>query len=223
MLLSTRKLLLSSLIASLTLVGCGGDDGKDGTNGATGANGAAGADGTSSLTNMVSVAAGDVCEFGGVTVQIGMDDNSNGTLDTAEVDNESTLCAGPSTPALKPASAELMFDGVAAPETNMDKRQILVSPVSMKVGDDTTSLDVRYHTLARSGDQMGDVTFGALVNSAGQPLFSDDGSQNISNSNEFTSIMQVGGRLFTLSQIESRPGAMFLMELKQDPDRCAER
>lgn len=208
--ISTRKLLLSSVIASLTLAGCGGDDGKDG------AAGAAGTDGKTSLTNMVTVAAGETCQYGGVTVQLGLDDNSNGTLEAGEVDSESTLCSAPATPALKPADAELVFDGAIAPETNVDKRQILVSPVSLKVGDTTTSLDVRYHTLARSGDQLGDVSFGGLVNSAGQPLFSEDGSRNVSNSNEFTSIMQVGGRLFSLSQIESRPGAMFLMELNQE-------
>lgn len=208
--LSTRKLLLSTLIASVSLVGCGGDDGKDGSNGANGSNG------LTSLTNMQVVAAGEECQFGGVNVQVGLDDNNNGVLDVAEVDDESILCHGATIPALKPATAELLFEGIGAPETNVDKRKILVSPVSMKIDDTTTSLNVRYHTLARSGDVFGDVVFGGLVNSEGQPLFSEDGELNVSDSNEFTSILRVGGRLFSLSQIESRPGAMFLMELNQD-------
>jgi len=208
MLDTTLKLMLSSLVASLALTGCGNDEGKDG---------ALGADGKASLTNLLAVAAGDTCQYGGVTVQVGLDNNGNGTLDADEVSSESTLCSGPGTPALNPATAELVFDGTIAPETNLEKRQILVSPVSLKLGDTITSLDVHYHALARSGDQFGDVTFGGLVSRSGQPLFSEDGSQNISNFNEFTSILRVGGRLFSLSQFESRPGAMFLLELNQDP------
>jgi len=210
--LATKKLLLSSLITSVMLAGCGGDDGKDGTAGAAGANGLA------SLTNMQALAAGEACQYGGVAVQVGLDDNKNGVLDQAEVDSESNLCNGKTLPILKPATAQLIFGGVDAPATNVAKRDILVSPVSMKIGETTTSLDVRYHTLARSGDKFGDVTFGQLVNSEGQPLFGTDGEQSISDSNEFTSLLPIGDRLFSLSQIESRPGAMFLMELNQNTD-----
>ena len=207
-----QKILFSTLTASLLLAGCGGDNGKDGQNGAPGANG------SNSLTNMKTIAAGSTCQYGGVAVQVGLDTNNNGVLDTTEVTSESNVCSGETLPTLKPADAQLVFDGINAPATSFEKRQILVSPVSMVSGDSTTSLDVRYHTLARSGEQFGDIKFGQLVNSAGQPLFGADGSQNISDYNEFTSILPVGNRLFSLSQIESRPGAMFLMELNQDTD-----
>jgi parallel beta-helix repeat protein len=52
-----KSLILSAIIATLTLSGCGGDDGVDGTNGidgvagAQGANGTNGADGTSATTD----------------------------------------------------------------------------------------------------------------------------------------------------------------------------
>jgi hypothetical protein len=120
--LGSKKLLLSAVISSLMLAACGGDDGKDGSAGAAGAagtNGSNGTNGLTSLTNMKTLTAGTECQYGGVAVQVGLDDNKNGVLDQAEVDSEANLCNGKAAPSLMPANTQLVFEGVAAPATNM--------------------------------------------------------------------------------------------------------
>lgn len=68
-----------------------------------------------------------------------------------------------------------------------------------------------YQKLISAGDPVGDNKFGDIVNSAGDALF-------ISNYIEFTSLTTVDDRLFSLTQFESIPGGMYLMELNQDPE-----
>jgi 2',3'-cyclic-nucleotide 2'-phosphodiesterase (5'-nucleotidase family) len=72
---------------SAALVACDGDDGRNGTNGSDGSNG------LNSLVNQVQLAAGDSnCHFGGLRVDSGLDDNSNGTLEDGEVDQSNYIC-----------------------------------------------------------------------------------------------------------------------------------
>lgn len=112
--------------------------------------------------------------------------------------------------------SSLSFTGVAAPSTDSEKRQILASP---KVEVNGEEYEIGFHTLLRSGDSVnGNVVFGQLVDSAQQPLYSEDGMLKITDANEHTSLLPIGERLFSVSQMESRPGAMFLMELDQDPE-----
>ncbi|MBD1389323.1 alkaline phosphatase [Neiella sp. HB171785] len=95
-----NKLILSIAVASaLALTGCDGDDGKDGVNGTNGVDGAPGQDGTpgsdglDSLINSIELAAGhEVCLGGGVQFDTGLDDNANGTLEAAEIDDTSYAC-----------------------------------------------------------------------------------------------------------------------------------
>src|SRR5690606_8507270 len=62
----------------------------------------------------------------------------------------------------------LSFTGVAAPATDMQKRQILASS---KVAVNGEEYDIGFHTLLRSGDSVNSaVVFGQLVDAAGQPL-----------------------------------------------------
>ncbi|GAA0352633.1 DUF839 domain-containing protein [Bowmanella denitrificans] len=204
-----RTLLIGIPLA--TLVACGdGDDGKDGAQGANGI------DGLTSLTAIVEMAATAECPNGATKMQAGLDKNKNQTLDADEVQSETVVCSG--TTGVQPlsASARIQFDSVAAPSSNYEKRQVLVGTAKAVDGTETRMLNVDYHILARSGDEYGDVAFGQLVDSSGQPLFSEDGSRKISDSNEFTSLLPIDDRLFSVSQIESRPGAMFMMELNQD-------
>ncbi|UXD88551.1 PhoX family protein [Thalassolituus hydrocarboniclasticus] len=110
--------------------------------------------------------------------------------------------------------AFMKFVGVAAPATDAEKREITVSQaiVNGKI------YAGEYNVLARSGDVISGVAFGQLVNKAGTVLTEDDGSVRISDSNEFTSLLPIGNKLYSVSQFEDRPGAMFLMELNQDKD-----
>ncbi|WP_428819525.1 PhoX family protein [Microbulbifer sp. MCCC 1A16149] len=113
----------------------------------------------------------------------------------------------------------LSFTGVPAPATDSEKRQILASP---KVEVDGEEYEIGFHTLLRSGDSVnGNVVFGQLVDAAGQPLYGEDGMLKVTDANEHTSLLPIGDRLFSVSQMETRPGAMFLMELNQDPENGA--
>ncbi|HEY8567627.1 PhoX family protein [Microbulbifer sp.] len=108
----------------------------------------------------------------------------------------------------------LSFTGVATPSTDQEKRQIMAAP---KVAVDGEEYEIGFHTLLRSGDVVnGNVTFGLLVDAAGQALYDDDGMIKVTDANEHTSLLPIGDRLFSVSQMETRPGAMFLMELDQD-------
>src|SRR3546814_1678743 len=48
------------------------------------------------------------------------------------------------------------------------------------------------------------------------PILKADGSTTIADSNDFSSILKVGGKLYAVSQFESQPGAMYLTTLSQD-------
>ena len=202
---SIRSILIGAPI--ILLAACA-DDGKDGVDGATG---------TAALTKVVTVAATDACPNGATTLQAGTDTNSNGELDDSEIQSSSTVCSAVNaTSQMIASTAKIKFESVDAPSTNYDKRQILVGQAKVVDGTTETPLNVSYHTLARSGDMFDDIAFGQLINSEGQPLYSEDGARKVSNANEFTSLLPVGDRLFSVSQIESRPGAMFMMELDQN-------
>lgn len=193
----------------LVLAACGdGDDGKDGVKGDTGA---------TALTKVSPVSANETCPFGATLLQAGVDTNGNGELDDSEIQSSSTVCsAANATAQMLASTATIKFESVAAPATNYEKRLIQVGQATVVDGDAETSLDVGYHILARSGDKFGDVAFGQLVDKDGQPLFGEDGARKISDANEHTSLLPIGKKLFSVSQMESTPGAMFLMELDQN-------
>ena len=114
-------------------------------------------------------------------------------------------------------SYDLTFTGVSAPATDAEKRTITASEavVNGKVFGGT------FNTLARSGEDINGTIFGQLVDKHGTVLQSTDGSINVTNSNEHTSLLPVGDKLFSVSQMESTPGAMFLMELDQNAETGA--
>ncbi len=57
-------------------------------------NGVDGNDGLSTLASVMAEAAGGNCLYGGQAIRTGVDDNRNGVLDVAEVDNTSYVCSG---------------------------------------------------------------------------------------------------------------------------------
>jgi secreted PhoX family phosphatase len=107
----------------------------------------------------------------------------------------------------------LEFQGISAPQTDAERRQVIASPQVTVAGQ---SHPIGFHNILRSGDKSGDGTFGLLTDQAGQPLQGKDGAPRISNANDFSSLLPVGGRLFMVSHFEDRPGAMYLTELRQD-------
>jgi secreted PhoX family phosphatase len=111
------------------------------------------------------------------------------------------------------AEPTLKFEPVSVPTTDAEKREVRVSP---SVTIDGTTHKLSYHVIARSGDKLGDGVFGLLTDAKGQPVKNEDGSEHVSVDNDFNSLLQLGGKLFSVSHFESRPGAMYVTELGQD-------
>ena len=118
----------------------------------------------------------------------------------------------------------LQFDGIEYADTDDEKRQILASQSVNVDGDD---YDIGYKTLMRSGDQPGQgielseewrgTHFGGLVDINGDPVLQVDGSQRVSQSNDFSSLLDLGKKgLWMVSHFEDRPAAMYLTGLSQD-------
>ncbi len=107
----------------------------------------------------------------------------------------------------------LQFESVPVPVSDADKRAVLASSVATVDG---VEQPIGYNTLMRSGDQIGTTTFGLVLDEAGNPVKAADGSNFISNDNDFSSLTRKGDRIFNITHFESRPGAMYLTELTQD-------
>jgi uncharacterized protein len=111
------------------------------------------------------------------------------------------------------------FSEAPVPRTDAEKRAILTSPQALVDG---VSVNLGYNTILRSGqtgaqDPNG-YRFGQLHDVNGQPLLAEDGSPYISSDNDFASLLRgADGKLYMVSHFESRPGAMYLTELAQDP------
>lgn len=87
------------------------------------------------------------------------------------------------------------------------KRAVLAS-ASVTMGG--TALPLAYHTILRTGDKLGDQVFGALMDRDGKPI------GQVSNNPDFTSLLPVGKKLFSVSHFEENPAALYLTELAQD-------
>lgn len=110
---------------------------------------------------------------------------------------------------------ELSFAPVAFPSTDEAKRDVIASDY---VEIDGVQHEIDYHVIARSGDELGEGVFGLLVNQDGEPVMNADGSTHVSVDADFTSLLPVGDKLFAVTHFESRPGAMYVTELSQDPE-----
>jgi uncharacterized protein len=112
-------------------------------------------------------------------------------------------------------AGEINFTPVPFAATDAQKRAVLASEGIEMNGQ---TYPIAFNLLARSGDKIGDAVFGTLVDQKGQPVRSPDGSVHISVDADFSSLIPVGNKLFNITHFESRPGAMYLSELKPDAD-----
>ena len=108
----------------------------------------------------------------------------------------------------------IMFHGVPVPVSDQQKRDILASEYVTINGKTYT---IGYHTIMRSGDTVGSGVYAKILDQDGNPVVEADGSEFISNSNDFSSLLPIGNELYSVSHLESRPGAMYLTKLNQDP------
>ena len=88
-------------------------EGTSGTDGADGTDGNDGADGNNVLIETSTEPAGNNCANGGVKIMAGTDDNSNGVLQSSEVDSTQYICDGGS-------SATTMLTSYSTPPTYMN-------------------------------------------------------------------------------------------------------
>ena len=107
------------------------------------------------------------------------------------------------------------FSPVSTPIDDAAKRQINVSQTVKIDGKDHA---VKWNTLARSGQKIGDGVFGAVLDKAGQAVVDKTGAPAISDGADFTSILPVGDKLYSITHFEARPAAMYLSELSQGAD-----
>ncbi|RAZ82897.1 PhoX family protein [Cereibacter johrii] len=110
-------------------------------------------------------------------------------------------------------AGEIAFAPVPFAADDAAKRAVLASE---RVTIDGKEHAIGFTTLARSGDRIGDAVFAALTDRHGQVVRSEDGSEHVSVDADFTSLLRVGGKLFSVTHFESRPGAMYVSELQQD-------
>jgi ELWxxDGT repeat protein len=95
--------------------GADGQDGVDGTNGTDGQDGVDGTNGTDGLNALVSTtteAAGSNCANGGIRIDVGVDDDDDGVLDSSEIDQTQYVCDGGS-------SSSTLLTTTSTPPTSM--------------------------------------------------------------------------------------------------------
>jgi secreted PhoX family phosphatase len=112
-------------------------------------------------------------------------------------------------------AGDIAFAPVPFAADDAAKRAVLASG---HVTVDGKEYAIGYSTLARSGDKIGEGVFAALTDRNGKVVTSEDGSEHISVDADFTSLLHVGGKIFSVTHFESRPGAMYVSELTQDAE-----
>ncbi len=92
------------------------------------------------------------------------------------------------------------------------KRKVLSSSALTLDGKRTP---VSYNTLLRSRQMLGANVFGRITGKDGMPIKNQDGSEVVSPSNDFSSLLKVGSKVFAVTHFETAPAAMYLSELSQ--------
>lgn len=192
-----RALLLSAAAAAV-ISGCGGDQGDKGNKGDQGEEGPQGEPGEQGEQGPQGEQ-GEPGEQG--PAGPGGPSGTAGAGGAGEVPSFS--------------GGRISFAPVQAPVSDADKRKVIGSPAALINGVETP---LSFVAEARSGQAFGDEIFGRLVDQTGAPLVNADNSQVISPSNDFSSLIQVGTKLFEITHFETTPAAMYLSEVEQDED-----
>lgn len=131
-----------------TAYACDGADGADGTEGSAGDDGDAGRDGASALIRLDDEAPGAACDAGGTAVHAGVDDDGDGVLDDAEIDETAYVCHGARAVADAGVDDSGTIDG--GPDPYSGPRQIasIESPACVTGSPDIWTFDVTLDGLA---------------------------------------------------------------------------
>jgi uncharacterized protein len=109
----------------------------------------------------------------------------------------------------------LDFKSVLAPADDATKRLVVASD---RVTIDGAQHAITWNVMARSGQRIGDGQFGVAMTANGVPLLGKDGLPMVSDAADFTSILPIGKKIFSITHFESRPATMYLSELSQASD-----
>jgi secreted PhoX family phosphatase len=110
----------------------------------------------------------------------------------------------------------IKFTGIASAQADEEKRAV-VSTHSVEINGKEYAIN--FNTIIRSADRAGDGIFGQLHDIYGHPIKSEDGSEWISNSSDFSSLLTGSdNKLYMVSHFENSPGTMYVTELNQSPE-----
>lgn len=181
--------------------GSNGADGSDGKNGANGADGEPGADGTKGSDGEMGTM-GDPGAMG-----------EPGAMGDPGAMGEPGSDGAPGID----ATSLLSFAPVAFPADDAAKR-LVSGTTSAKI--DGVDHAIGFHTLLRTGDQpvAAGPVYGRLVDHTGAVIKTESGADDVQSYLDFSSLLQVGEKLFQVTHVESLPGAHYLSELAQAAD-----
>lgn len=107
----------------------------------------------------------------------------------------------------------IAFTEIAFPASDADKRAVKASP---SVVVDGKSYNIGFNTILRSGDTRGTGVYGQLYDMNGNRLTHGDGSYDISDSQDHSTLLDVHGKVFMVSQFEDTIGSFYITELNQN-------
>jgi uncharacterized protein len=109
-----------------------------------------------------------------------------------------------------------IMENITPASTDAEMREVRAASTATVDGKDA---NIGYVTILRSGQQVGTDpnlnVFGQIVDNEMKPILVG-GSPMIADSNDFSSILPVNGKLFSVVHFESYPGALYLVELNQN-------
>jgi uncharacterized protein len=125
------------------------------------------------------------------------------------------LVAVSAAPTIPIAAEMLKFAPLDAPTTDQAKGEVRTSPEIRLDGQPTK---IGFVPLLRSGDKLDAGTFGLILDEKGVPIVGEDGAPMISNSTDFSSLLQKNGNLYVVSHFETRPAAVYVTKVDLDSD-----
>lgn len=161
-----------------------------------------------------------------VALMVACSSSDDGASPTPTATDASTPPTGDARPPLTPGPdggdaspvparpRTLAFAGISAPLDDGEKRLVRAASSATIDGKPVA---IGYHAMLRAGDTVGGKVFGALIDKDGDPITLGDGSTVVDTGADFTSLLEVGGKLFSVTHFESgKPAAMYVTELSQD-------
>lgn len=109
----------------------------------------------------------------------------------------------------------IQFAGVSVPVSDEDKRLPRAAAEAYVNGN---TYAIGFNTILRSGQTAGSGVFGQVYDSTGAIIRATDGSARISDDNDHSTLIDLYGKVFMVSQFESRPAAFYITELDQAAD-----